>query len=115
VTKTSLVSSYKSLDKKERAHHTLYCGTQVIQTRYYGGEMVLAVVTNTSFMTAKGELVRSILYPPPVDFKFDSDLFKFIGFLAFVASFGLVYTIIIKVCNKLLCLLTKLNQIYLKF
>ncbi|XP_059479113.1 polyamine-transporting ATPase 13A3-like isoform X2 [Neocloeon triangulifer] len=96
VTKTSLVNTYKDLDKNEKAHHTLFCGTQVIQTRYYGGEMVLAVVTNTSFMTAKGELVRSILYPPPVDFKFDSDLFKFIGFLAFVASFGLVYTIILK-------------------
>ncbi|XP_065334220.1 polyamine-transporting ATPase 13A3-like [Cloeon dipterum] len=97
VTKTSLVANYKQLDKREKAHHTLYCGTQVIQTRYYGGEMVLAVVTNTSFMTAKGELVRSILYPPPVDFKFDSDLLKFLLFLAFVASFGLVYTIVLKI------------------
>lgn len=97
VTKTSLVSNYAELERREQAHHTLFCGTHVIQTRYYGGEKVLAVVTNTSYMTAKGNLVRAILFPPPVDFKFDRDSYKFIGFLAVVASVGLVYTIILKV------------------
>jgi cation-transporting ATPase 13A3/4/5 len=103
VTKTSLVKSYLELDTKEQAHHTLFCGTKVIQTRYYGGEKVIAVVTNTSYMTTKGNLVRAILYPPPVDFKFERDSYKFIGFLAVVASVGLVYTIVLKVghiqCN----------------
>lgn len=42
-------------EPKEHTRHTLFCGTQVIQTRYYGGEKVLAVVIRTGFNTAKGE------------------------------------------------------------
>ena len=49
------------------------------------------------FMTAKGELVRSILYPPPVDFKFEQDSYKFIGFLAVLSLVGFSYTIVSKV------------------
>ena len=33
------------------------------------------------FSTFKGKLVRSILYPLPVDFKFEQDSYKFVGFL----------------------------------
>jgi cation-transporting ATPase 13A2 len=32
---------------KEHARHTLFCGTQVIQTRYYGNQRVRAVVIRT--------------------------------------------------------------------
>lgn len=49
------------------------------------------------FSTAKGELVRSILFPKPVDFKFNNDTYKFIGVLAGIAVVGFVYTIIIMV------------------
>lgn len=41
-------------DPKEHARHTLFCGTSVIQTRYFGNEKVLAVVVRTGFSTAKG-------------------------------------------------------------
>ncbi|KAF4533323.1 hypothetical protein B566_EDAN004444 [Ephemera danica] len=97
VTKTPPQSNFTELAVQEQAHHTIFCGTHVIQTRYYGGEKVLAVVTNTSFMTAKGNLVRAILYPPPVSFKFDRDSYKFIGVLALVASVGLIYTVVLKI------------------
>ena len=49
----------------------LLSGTCVIQTRYYGQSHVLAIVVSTGFDTAKGSLVRSILYPKPIGFKFD--------------------------------------------
>lgn len=97
VTKTPIPGSSEVLyDTKEHARHTLYCGTQVIQTRYYGTEKVIAVVIRTGFSTSKGGLVRSILYPPPVDFKFEQDSYKFVTLLACIASFGFVYTIVTK-------------------
>lgn len=97
VTKTPIPGSSELLyDTKEHARHTLYCGTQVIQTRYFGTEKVIAVVIRTGFSTSKGGLVRSIMYPPPVDFKFEQDSYKFVILLACIASVGVVYTIISK-------------------
>ncbi|PSN35079.1 putative cation-transporting ATPase 13A3 [Blattella germanica] len=86
---------------KEDANHTLFCGTKVIQTRFYGQERVKAVVLRTGFLTAKGSLVRAILYPPPADFRFDQDSYKFIGILAVIALIGLIYTIIVKVKHNI--------------
>ncbi|XP_071110416.1 polyamine-transporting ATPase 13A3-like isoform X1 [Haliotis cracherodii] len=76
--------------------HTLFAGTHVVQTRYYGQAKVLAVVVRTGFNTAKGELVRAILYPKPLGFKFYQDAMRFILFLAVVASLGMIYSIIIE-------------------
>uniref|UniRef100_A0A8D8V6R7 Cation-transporting ATPase n=2 Tax=Cacopsylla melanoneura TaxID=428564 RepID=A0A8D8V6R7_9HEMI len=97
VTKTPLPNDTNTLyDNKEHARHTLYCGTQVIQTRYYGNHNVYAVVISTGFNTSKGSLVRSILYPPPVDFKFEQDSYKFVQLLALIASLGFLYTVVTK-------------------
>ena len=52
------------------------------------------MVIRTGYLTSKGGLVRSILYPAPVDFKFEQDSYKFIGFLALVATAGFLYTVI---------------------
>ncbi|XP_030755212.1 probable cation-transporting ATPase 13A3 [Sitophilus oryzae] len=98
VTKTSLPNLSRLIyDPKEHARHTLFCGTEVIQTRNFGNEKVLAVVIRTGFSTAKGSLVRSILYPPPVDFRFEKDSYKFVIFLAIVAGIGFIYTVIDKI------------------
>ncbi|KAJ1522556.1 hypothetical protein ONE63_001742 [Megalurothrips usitatus] len=98
VTKTSLPNVQNVMfDQKEHSRHTLFCGTQVIQTRYFDKEKVIAVVIRTGFSTSKGNLVRSILYPPPVDFKFEHDSYKFVKLLAGLASLGFVYTIVTKV------------------
>lgn len=97
VTKTALPNNNTPYDCKEHVNHTLFCGTKVIQTRYYGSENVLAVVVRTGFLTTKGELVRSIMYPPPADFKFDQDSYKFIMILAAIALGSCVYTIFSKV------------------
>ncbi|XP_032308045.1 polyamine-transporting ATPase 13A3 isoform X2 [Drosophila ananassae] len=98
ITKTPLPSKRDLIfDKKEHARHTLFCGTKVIQTRYIGSKKVLAFVINTGNITAKGELIRSIIYPPPVDYKFEQDSYKFIQFLAIIACFGFIYTLISKI------------------
>ena len=47
----------------------------------------------TGYLTSKGDLVRSILYPPPVDFQFEKDSYKFIIILALIATVGMVYTL----------------------
>lgn len=73
--------------------HTLFAGTAVIQTRYYGDQAVLAVVVRTGFNTAKGELIRSILFPKPMDFKFYQDSIRFICVLFCVAVVGMSYCV----------------------
>lgn len=56
-----------------------------------------AVVVRTGFHTSKGSLVRSILYPAPVDFEFERDSYKFIQVLAGIAAVGFIYTVFSKV------------------
>ncbi|CAN9500917.1 unnamed protein product [Ophioblennius macclurei] len=85
---------------EEHKRHTLFCGTNVIQTRFYTGELVKAVVVRTGFSTAKGQLVRSILYPKPTDFKLYRDAYLFLLCLVAVAGIGFVYSIILSVMHK---------------
>ncbi|XP_057696417.1 polyamine-transporting ATPase 13A3 isoform X2 [Corythoichthys intestinalis] len=87
-----------SIDEHKR--HTLFCGTHVIQTRFYTGELVKAVVVRTGFSTAKGQLVRSILYPKPTDFKLYHDAYLFLLCLVGVAGIGFVYSIVLSIMNK---------------
>jgi len=82
---------YSILDARFR--HTIFCGTEVLQTRYYGLDKVLAVVIRTGFNTAKGDLVRSILYPKPIGFQFYIDSLKFVLLLFGVAVCGIIYCI----------------------
>ncbi|KAK7889349.1 hypothetical protein WMY93_024909 [Mugilogobius chulae] len=44
---------------EEHKRHTLFCGTNIIQTRFYTGELVKAVVVRTGFSTAKGNFVMN--------------------------------------------------------
>ena len=96
VTKTSLPKQPpKTLyNPKDHEQHTLKCGTEVIQTRKKPDQKVKAIVIRTGYNTTKGDLVRSILYPPPVDFKFEKDSYKFIGLLTGIAIIGMIYTLV---------------------
>uniref|UniRef100_A0A673YJJ7 Polyamine-transporting ATPase 13A3 n=1 Tax=Salmo trutta TaxID=8032 RepID=A0A673YJJ7_SALTR len=85
---------------EEHKRHTLFCGTHVIQTRFYSGELVKAVVVRTGFSTAKGQLVRSILYPKPTDFKLYRDAYLFLLCLVAIAGIGFVYSIVLSVPAK---------------
>lgn len=83
-------------DQFEWAKHKrsiLYAGTRILQTRYYGNEKVLAKVVRTGFETSKGELVKSILFPQPIGFRFYEDSIKFVMALFCIAGFGMIYCV----------------------
>ncbi|XP_044145360.1 polyamine-transporting ATPase 13A3 [Bufo gargarizans] len=80
--------------------HTLFCGTNVIQTRFYAGEPVKAIIVRTGFSTSKGQLIRSILYPKPTDFKLYRDAYLFLLCLVGVAGIGFLYTVVNSILNK---------------
>lgn len=63
----------------------------MIQSRYYGGEHVLARVVTTGFNTTKGALVKSILFPTPVGLQFYKDSLKFVLALFIIAGAGTAY------------------------
>ncbi|PAV92292.1 hypothetical protein WR25_13111 [Diploscapter pachys] len=97
VTKVAITDdgSHAYFSYEKHSKHILYCGTQVLQSRYYQGQKVKAIVLHTAYSTLKGQLVRSIMYPKPVDFRFTKDLFKFIMFLGCISGCGFLYTMII--------------------
>uniref|UniRef100_A0A0A9WMI9 Cation-transporting ATPase n=3 Tax=Lygus hesperus TaxID=30085 RepID=A0A0A9WMI9_LYGHE len=75
------------------AKNTLYGGTQIIQTRYYNHDRVTAVVVRTGSMTAKGQLVRSILYPKACGFDFYREAIILVVALFCVAAIGVLYSV----------------------
>lgn len=71
VMKSSLpVVSSEVYSDAESSKHTLFGGTGVIQTRPVGNDPVLGLVKSTGFLTTKGSLIRDILYPKEIKFKF---------------------------------------------
>ncbi|CAF4263633.1 unnamed protein product [Rotaria sp. Silwood2] len=90
----------QTFDIRDHNRFILFSGTSVIQTRYYGAGDVRAIVLRTAFSTAKGELVRSILYPKPVDFKFNTDTYKYVGGMALIALGGMIFSLILRIMRR---------------
>ncbi|XP_063775702.1 probable cation-transporting ATPase 13A4 [Pseudophryne corroboree] len=80
--------------------HILFCGTEVIQTKGSGQDLVKAVVLQTGFNTAKGDLMRSILYNKPVDVKLHRDAIRFLTGLVGISIIGVIYTAIVFTKNE---------------
>ncbi|XP_035864303.1 cation-transporting ATPase 13A2 isoform X3 [Sander lucioperca] len=97
VLKTPLLAGEGRYSSETEHRHTLFCGTQLIQAKGGGpgGSGAVAVVTSTGFFTAKGNLVSSILYPHPTDFRFYQDSAKFLLILGFVAFVGTIYSFVV--------------------
>lgn len=78
----------------ESAKSFLYAGTRIVRIRGTFtadggvGRPALALVTRTGFDTTKGALIRSMLYPKPMGFKFYRDSMRFIGVLTGIAGLG---------------------------
>ena len=64
----------------------------MIQTRPVGDEPVWGLVKNTGFLTAKGSLIRDILYPKEIKFMFYQDSIKFVGIMAIISFVTIVAT-----------------------
>ncbi|KAJ5179631.1 hypothetical protein N7492_002841 [Penicillium capsulatum] len=81
------------------AKHFLFSGTKVIRARRPQNvdddeAVALAVVVRTGFLTTKGALVRSMLFPKPSGFKFYRDSFRYIAVMACVALCGFIASFI---------------------
>uniref|UniRef100_A0A8C6XCN0 Cation-transporting ATPase n=1 Tax=Naja naja TaxID=35670 RepID=A0A8C6XCN0_NAJNA len=105
ITKTALPQECKSSQpwhmssSEDSRRHILFCGTDVIQARGGDAGPARAVVLRTGFNTAKGDLVRSILYPKPMNFRLYRDAMQFLLCLVVVAGIGMVYAICVFVIN----------------
>ncbi|KAG8515841.1 putative cation-transporting ATPase 13A4, partial [Galemys pyrenaicus] len=105
VTKTPLPMTDSSVPWKTQSEgdykrHILFCGTEVIQaTGPCSGAAVRTVVLQTGFNTAKGDLVRSILYPKPMNFKLYRDAIMFLLCLVGTATIGMIYTLCVYVLS----------------
>uniref|UniRef100_A0A7N9I9E0 Cation-transporting ATPase n=1 Tax=Macaca fascicularis TaxID=9541 RepID=A0A7N9I9E0_MACFA len=104
VTKTPLPQMDRSVPWKTQSEadykrHVLFCGTEVIQAKAACSGTVRAVVLQTGFNTAKGDLVRSILYPKPMNFKLYRDAIRFLLCLVGTATVGMIYTLCVYVLS----------------
>ena len=81
----------------DMAKHYLFSGTKIIRVRAGAkppwapkseSPVALAMVTRIGFDTTKGALIRSMLFPKPMGFKFYRDSMHFIGVLAIIAGVG---------------------------
>lgn len=95
--KTPIPNSCQIYENKEHGRHTLFCGTEILQTRFYGNTRVLALVIRTGFSTTKGAVMRTLLYPAHADYKFEKHSYRFVMFLGIIAVIGFTYTVITKV------------------
>ncbi|KAN0109276.1 P-type ATPase [Russula decolorans] len=79
----------------DMARGFLFAGTKVVRIRKSVGQAespydrpALGLVARTGFTTTKGALVRSMLFPKPIGFKFYRDSIRFIIVLSGIAGFG---------------------------
>ncbi|KAL4735508.1 hypothetical protein BDV11DRAFT_208448 [Aspergillus similis] len=75
------------------AKHFLFNGTKIIRARRPQGvdddeAIALAIVMRTGFLTTKGALIRSMLFPKPSGFKFYRDSFRYISVMGIIAVLG---------------------------
>ncbi|KAK2962385.1 ion-transporting P-type ATPase [Blattamonas nauphoetae] len=70
--------------------HILFGGTKIIAAKSFSEKPVKGYVVRTGFSTAKGRLIRSMLFPKPTSFRFYEDSFKFVGVLFIIALIGFV-------------------------
>uniref|UniRef100_H9GTU5 Cation-transporting ATPase n=1 Tax=Anolis carolinensis TaxID=28377 RepID=H9GTU5_ANOCA len=84
---------------EDQRRHLLFCGTELIQAKGVGKGPARAVVLRTGFNTAKGDLVRSILYPKPLNFRLYRDALRFLMCLIGVAAIGMVYAVCVFVLS----------------
>eukprot|EP01017_Pseudomicrothorax_dubius_P041257 TRINITY_DN6576_c0_g1_i4.p1 TRINITY_DN6576_c0_g1~~TRINITY_DN6576_c0_g1_i4.p1 ORF type:complete len:1003 (+),score=223.32 TRINITY_DN6576_c0_g1_i4:478-3486(+) len=88
VFKNPLPPTREPFDLDDDRAFLLLCGTKCLQARSVGTSPALAIALRTGFDTAKGRLVRGILYPRENPFKFYSDALKFLAVLFLIAVVG---------------------------
>jgi cation-transporting P-type ATPase 13A2 len=67
---------------------TLYSGSVILTSKSNS----IGLVVRTGFQTEKGQLLLSIIYPKPNQFKFYTDSLKFIAFMFVLGIAGMIYS-----------------------
>lgn len=93
VVRKSIPADEKLSDNLDNKASILYSGTRLMRVRGGNSRRALAMVIRTGFDTFKGFLIRQIIFPPPLKFKFYEDSIKYILFLSCLAFGGLLYTL----------------------
>lgn len=93
VVRKSIPSNESLASNLDNKASILYAGTRLMRVRGGNSRRTLALVIRTGFDTFKGFLIRQIMFPPPLKFKFYEDSIKYIMFLACLAFGGFVYTL----------------------
>merc|ERR1719507_558080 len=76
ITKIDVPNENANFKYDVQRQNIVFCGTEILQGKASSGDHCKAFVIRTGFMTTKGELVRSILFPPPLDLAFYDDFLK---------------------------------------
>lgn len=79
-------------------------------TRFCSRGRIHCFFSFAGFSTSKGQLIRSILYPKPTDFKLYRDAYMFLLCLVAVASVVFVYSLVMKIINQVSIYLYCLNR-----
>ncbi|KAH6586265.1 hypothetical protein BASA50_000729 [Batrachochytrium salamandrivorans] len=93
----------KAINSDHHQLHILFGGSQFVEIKPRKNwmssvstasisepEMAIAIVMATGFSSSKGILLRSILFPTNIEFKFNADSYKYLAGLAFIALVAFV-------------------------
>jgi len=93
VFKSNIPNSSLNFNLKNHNKHILYAGTKVLQKKNFANKKCLGIAIATGFNSQKGNLIRTILYPPIKSFQFKKDSMKYIIFMGFVSIIGFLITL----------------------
>ena len=95
VIKTPVYSQNNLAAIEEVSHqHVLFAGSKCMYTRTNITGCVLAIVLNTGFNSSKGDLVRSLIFPRQMRFRFYRDASVLLLFLFCGAIGGIVFYVV---------------------
>eukprot|EP01062_Namystynia_karyoxenos_P046573 TRINITY_DN3495_c0_g3_i2.p1 TRINITY_DN3495_c0_g3~~TRINITY_DN3495_c0_g3_i2.p1 ORF type:complete len:1321 (+),score=488.44 TRINITY_DN3495_c0_g3_i2:105-4067(+) len=100
VRKTACPNTADAATATSLAKHTLCCGTTVMQCGGGGGsEEVIAVTRRTGAATGKGDLLKLILFPAKMVFKYDEELPVVVAMLGLFSMVVVTISIIFQTQN----------------
>ncbi|KAK2705584.1 hypothetical protein QYM36_015842, partial [Artemia franciscana] len=99
VAKVPIPKEHHLFDQKYHGRHILLGGTEFLQGRNTDDSSVKAVVIRTGFQSVKGELIRSILFPKPVNIHFYTDFLRCVGIFLILGIGGFVYSTYVWIKN----------------
>ena len=80
-------------------NNVIFAGSDILLVKNDKSGKALGRVYATGFSTTKGDLFKTLLFPKPLEFKFNHDSWKFLGILAVVGLLAFVNRVIQQLGN----------------